>query len=76
MRLPSVDSDIVIHLNLPLSLAPASSSAAVAETGGGGGEVVEEGGERIFRKMLTSLQIKDWGLFESPCDEGGGGGEA
>lgn len=86
LRLPSVDSDIVIHYNCPASLAPASSSAAVASVHaesvdvaggtaggngeGGQGEVGKVGlagaAETSFRRMLSSLIIQDWGLFEAP----------
>ena len=98
LRLPSVDSDIVIHYNCPAALAPASSSsaavasvhvasgsvagggAASAEAAGGargevavGGEVGQApavaqatAAEIGFRRMLSSLVIRDWGLFEAP----------
>ena len=115
MRLPSVDSDIVMHYNYPLFLAPASSSAAVSEvsprgsTGGSGlGSLARDdnrqagngstavdlvsvrgeadrleqesfrpgdtcdtaAGEERFRRILASLKIKDWGLFDAPMPAG------
>jgi hypothetical protein len=61
-------------ISFPLSLSPASSSAAVAESPGaarGGGDYemgraaveVEAEGLARFRHILSSMRIKDWGLF-------------
>ena len=61
LRLPHVDSDIVIHFNQPLSLAAGSSSSAVAVPSGS-----LEVGAAAFTAMLRSLRIHDWGLFSSP----------
>lgn len=86
LRLPTVDSDIVIHYSYPAILDPASSSSAAgattpSENGHNGQEAgrvaasqQDEGvpggaisaAETGFRRMLSSLRIRDWGLFESP----------
>jgi hypothetical protein len=74
LRLPSVDSDIVIHYNYPALLAPASSSAAVASARSEGGQASggvtgNEKDERVsgvanstahngFRRMLSTLRIR------------------
>ena len=63
-----------VVISFPLSLSPASSSAAVAESPGAarGGRDHEMGREAAeveaeglarFRHILSSMRIKDWGLF-------------
>jgi hypothetical protein len=68
--LPLATSCPPLAISFPLSLAPASSSAAVAESpaagvGDQGGELeaAEAEGLARFRHILSSMRIKDWGLF-------------
>lgn len=70
IRLPSVETDLLITLNCPVAVNPESSSAA-AMAGAGVGE--EAGGASlaapssvppdVVLRCLTTLCIRDWGLF-------------
>lgn len=66
IRLPCVDSDIVVHFNQPLQISEHSSSALLAHALPAG--TVEQGNE-FFSAILASLKIRDWGLFSSPNEE-------
>mmetsp|Transcript_70512 Transcript_70512/g.146828 ORF Transcript_70512/g.146828 Transcript_70512/m.146828 type:complete len:236 (+) Transcript_70512:164-871(+) len=69
IRLPCVDSDIVLHYNQPLAINEESSSAVVANATPTG--TAEQGAE-LFFAMLKSLKVRDWGLFSSPAEEEAG----
>ncbi|KAF0508263.1 Mog1p/PsbP-like protein [Gigaspora margarita] len=58
-RFPNIQTDIVITCNIPVILGATSSSRLVTQEGD-----VNEGYEE-FRKILTSFDIKDWGLFNA-----------
>eukprot|EP00287_Rhodomonas_sp_CCMP768_P010552 CAMPEP_0196721966 /NCGR_PEP_ID=MMETSP1091-20130531/4410_1 /TAXON_ID=302021 /ORGANISM="Rhodomonas sp., Strain CCMP768" /LENGTH=237 /DNA_ID=CAMNT_0042063557 /DNA_START=119 /DNA_END=832 /DNA_ORIENTATION=+ len=66
IRLPCVDSDIVVHFNQPLEISEGSSSALLANALPAG--TVEQGND-LFFAMLTSLKVRDWGLFSSPDED-------
>lgn len=72
IRIPSVDSDIVVHLNQPLNISSKSSSTTVAHAHVEGSN---EEGRALFREILRSLGVKRWGLFDSSLDEGVDGEE-
>lgn len=70
VRLPHVDTDLVIHYNQPLELSPSSSSAAVARP-----DVATEPDGALVRgagsleAMARSLRVHDWGLFSNADEE-------
>jgi hypothetical protein len=66
LRIPSVDSDIVIHLNQPLAISDQSSSATVAHATPAG---TPEQGIALFRAILASLKVRDWALFAPPNED-------
>ena len=66
LRIPSVDSDIVIHLNQPLAISDGSSSATVAHATPTG---TPDQGLALFRTVLASLKVRDWALFASPNED-------
>ncbi|CAE7720544.1 rangrf [Symbiodinium sp. CCMP2592] len=55
IRLPDVSTDILITLNDPVHVDPDSSSAEAP--------VPSEPAEDVFRMLLRSFRITDWGLF-------------
>ena len=60
LRMPQKQADIVVSLNTPTMINPASSSAEHA----GAGPVSSAGeASEIFLGVLKSLHIADWGLF-------------
>lgn len=68
-RVPSVDSDIVIHLNQPMYIDQDSSSATVARATPSGSQ---EEGAQFFCKILSSLEVRDWALFAPPDEHAEG----
>lgn len=68
VRIPSVDSDIVVHMNQPINISAKSSSTTVAHATAAG---TKEEGMALFRLILRSLKVKDWGLFDGQIDEEG-----
>jgi hypothetical protein len=72
LRLPEINTDLLITMNVPLVISASSSSAAsggvgLHQLGGQGGE--GGGGDpcaaatALFLSILKSLRIEDWGLF-------------
>ncbi|RUS17022.1 hypothetical protein BC937DRAFT_90520 [Endogone sp. FLAS-F59071] len=59
IRLPHVTTDLVVSYNLPLALGPQSSSSLLAAARPANPEV----GLEEFRKVVVSLTVVDWGLF-------------
>ncbi|CAE7270531.1 mog1 [Symbiodinium natans] len=55
IRLPEVSTDILITLNDPVHLDPESSSAQAPTP--------TQAAEDVFRVLLSSFRIVDWGLF-------------
>lgn len=66
LRIPSVDSDIVVHMNQPLTISEGSSSATVARAVPTG---TPEQGLSLFRSILESIKVRDWALFASPKED-------
>lgn len=66
VRIPSVDSDIVVHMNQPININAKSSSTTVAHATAMG---TKEEGMALFKVILRSLKVKDWGLFDGNIDE-------
>jgi len=62
VRLPQVQSDIVISLNTPAYINEKSSSA---EHAGAGPKTAYLRAPEVFRRMLQSFRIIDMGLFGS-----------
>ncbi|RUS25807.1 hypothetical protein BC938DRAFT_471617 [Jimgerdemannia flammicorona] len=60
IRLPQVTTDMVISYNLPLAIGPQSSSRVIAAAR----PASPEAGLEEFKRVLASLLIKDWGLFQ------------
>lgn len=53
VRLPCVDTDVLVTVNWPLCGAAADAAAAVAA-------------KELLRGVLTTLLVADWGLFCPP----------
>jgi len=60
LRLPAVDSDILVTVNTPIYINPASSSAEHARTTG---EKEQETAQVLIQRILATLELVDWGLF-------------
>ncbi|KAK9814741.1 hypothetical protein WJX72_010720 [[Myrmecia] bisecta] len=60
IRLPSVDSDLLITLNTPMHI---SEHSAAAEHAGAGAKDAHVTAPQLLQDMLLTLEIKDWGLF-------------
>lgn len=73
LRLPHVETDIVIHYNQPLELSAESSSASVARAASSNEQagVALGRGSAMTQEMLGSLRVHDWGLFSAPNEEDG-----
>ncbi|PSC69030.1 putative ran guanine nucleotide release factor [Micractinium conductrix] len=67
VRLPHVGSDVLITLNSPIFI---SERSAAAEHAGAGYKGVHLTAPALFRQILATFSIADWGLF----DGGDGGG--
>ncbi|EKX41670.1 hypothetical protein GUITHDRAFT_112377 [Guillardia theta CCMP2712] len=67
-HIPSLDSDVVLHLNRPIEIMPNSRkvqrSAEFVSLEQSGDSTKD--GIDLFLAMLHSLRVKDWGLFASP----------
>ena len=65
VRLPRHGTDLLVTLNTPIFIHESSAAAAQAEAGfkDAGGAIY------MFRRVIASLAVRDWGLF------GGGGGD-
>lgn len=59
VRLPHVASDLLVTLNTPVHIDPASASAA--DAGAGHKDAAHSG--QLLRRVLHSFRIDDWGLF-------------
>ncbi|KAG0222179.1 hypothetical protein B0O80DRAFT_465151 [Mortierella sp. GBAus27b] len=57
VRLPRQETDIVITYNVALQISDASSSKQVSHEG----DIHEA--EAWFRNLITSFQVRNWGLF-------------
>jgi hypothetical protein len=66
LRIPSVDSDIVVHLNQPLAISQGSSSSTIAHATPSG---TPEQGMALFKSILASIKVLDWDLFAPPNEE-------
>jgi hypothetical protein len=60
VRLPAHQADLVVTLNTPIVIHPASSAAADA---GAGQQQGHARAPALFAAMLRSLAIVDYGLF-------------
>ncbi len=60
MRLPQHGTDLVLSLNTPLYI---SERSAAAEHAGAGRKQGAEAALPLFRRVLASLRIVDFGLF-------------
>ena len=68
VRLPSVGTDVLISLNVPVQFAPGSSSAATVHSGmiGAGGVALPAAvadAAPVLTEVLSSFVVHDWGLF-------------
>eukprot|EP00960_Hanusia_phi_P072828 767883-Hanusia_phi.AAC.4 len=67
-QIPSLDSDVVLHLNRPIEIMPNSrkvlGGSAEHATVEQSGDAAKDG-EELFLAILHSLRVKDWGLFSS-----------
>jgi hypothetical protein len=70
VRLPSVDTDVLITHNVPLFIAPSSSAGASAAPGVAGRSLSGEGEEATvaaaaasFGAAVASLRVLQWSLF-------------
>jgi hypothetical protein len=70
LRLPHVETDIVIHYNQPLELSADSSSASVARAASNNEQAGAAlgRGSALTQEALVSLRIHDWGLFSAPSE--------
>ncbi|TMW64709.1 hypothetical protein Poli38472_011589 [Pythium oligandrum] len=59
VRLPGVTTDVVISVSVPLQISEASSSRDAFRL-----ENSAEVGAEIFKQVLTSFAVHDWGLFQ------------
>lgn len=62
LRVPQKQADIVVTLNTPTMINPASSSA---EHTGSGPTSSAGGASDLFMGVVASLHVADWGLFGS-----------
>ncbi len=60
VRLPQQGSDILLTLNSPVVISDASAAAAHT---GPGLQSAHLSAPQLFREVLRSLQVVDWGLF-------------
>lgn len=58
VRLPSVTTDVVVSISVPLLINPASSSAGSFQFADSA-----EVGAAIFKQVVTTLSVHDWSLF-------------
>lgn len=56
--LPSVTTDVVVSVSVPLQISPASSSAGSFEF-----ENSAEVGAELFKQVVKSFAVHDWSLF-------------
>lgn len=63
IRLPQVNSDVLMTLNTPIFINPASKSAQNVTPGF---KCAHERAPAEFRSLVASFQVLDWGLFGSP----------
>ncbi|KAK9802854.1 hypothetical protein WJX73_008833 [Symbiochloris irregularis] len=63
VRLPQVNSDILITLNTPIYINPASRTAKHVAAGH---QATHEHAPAEFAALLTTFTVLDWGLFGSP----------
>lgn len=63
VRLPQVNSDILITLNTPIYINPASRSAQHVASGH---KATHEQAPADFAGLLSTFSVLDWGLFGSP----------
>lgn len=57
-RLPSVTTDVVVSISVPLQINPASSSAGSFQF-----ENSAEIGAEVFQQVVRSFAVHDWSLF-------------
>lgn len=60
LRLPHVESDVVISLMTPTNISQQSTAAAHA---GAGEKTAHLSAPDLFNRLLTSFKINDWSLF-------------
>lgn len=60
IRLPQHTTDILVSLNSPITIANASAAAADADAGA---KQIHAEAPRLFRDVLSTLHITDYGLF-------------
>jgi hypothetical protein len=60
VRLPTHSTDLLLTMNTPVFISEAS---AAAEQAGAGYKQEYLHAPELFKRMLASFQIKDWGLF-------------
>lgn len=60
IRLPHVNSDVVMTLNTPIVV---SEHSAAAHEAGAGVKTRHNTAPELFRRLAASLVVNDWGLF-------------
>lgn len=60
VRLPAHATELVLSLNTPMHISPNSAAAEHAGAGTKGAHITAPD---LFRRILTTLHVKDYGLF-------------
>ena len=63
VRLPQVETDILITLTLPLETLSEGPNSETSKTNPSASKSLESRGEETFRFILKNFTVKNWGLF-------------
>ncbi|EPZ35087.1 Mog1p/PsbP-like protein [Rozella allomycis CSF55] len=64
IRIPSIETDILISMNNPIVLAEESSSSRTVDKEEFSAKNQSEDSLKVFKQILKSFKINDWNLFK------------